>query len=641
MLQSFSDRIRNSRWLGYLIVGLISVPFALWGIQSYIGGPSADAAAEVNGTTIPVQQIQRMASQQRQQLRQRFGGQLPEGLGERIFLQRALSEAINREVLRQATVESGFRVTDEILRRNIRQQEMFQRDGEFDPELYRGLLSQSGLSPQQYEADVRGGYAIQQLQRGLAASGFVLNGEARAVARMMREERELSLLVHPRDATAARIKLDEAAVRTYYEDHKGRFQRPAQLRVDYIELNMNELMSQVDVSEEDLRVEYRANESRYKGQEERKAAHILLEVEDSVAGEDAEEQTLEKARDLRERLQAGSSFAQLAREHSDDPGSAEQGGDLGYVGSGTMVEAFEEALFSLEQKGATSEPVRSPYGYHLIKLLDVRKGESRSFEEAREEIASDLRKRRAERLFYDRVEVLRNNAYEQPGSLKPAADATGIPLQTSDWFSRQSGDGIAASGDVREAAFSPEVRAEGLNSDLIELGPRQVLALRASDERPAQARPFEEVQARAREELRAERIARALQTWVEETRAKLDEGADPASLAGDPVSFRRPGWIGRTQENAGLETAVRERAFALPAPSPAAGPVHAGVELSSGDRAVVIVSDSRLPEVDRETVTSVARQGLQQSISGEVQAYVSALREAAEITRNEEALGNR
>lgn len=635
MLQSFSDRIRNSRWLGYLIVGLISIPFALWGIQSYVGGPSPNVAAEVNGEIIPVQQIQRMAAQQRQQLRERFGGSLPEGLGDRIFLQRALSEAINREVLRQATSEAGFRVTDEILRQNIQQQEMFRRNGEFDPELYRGLLSQSGLTPQQYEADVRAGYAIQQLQRGVAASAFVLDGEARGAARMMHEERRLSVLVHPRATAAARIELDEEAVRAYYEDNKGRFQRPPQLQVDYLDLNMQDLTAQIEVTEEDLRAAYRGNESRYKGREERQAAHILLEV-DTSAGEDAEDRTLEKARQLREHLQQGANFAELAREHSDDPGSAEQGGDLGYVTRGSMVEAFEQALFSLEEEGSVSEPVRSPYGYHLVKLLDIRKGETRSFSEARDEIATDLRRRRAERLFYDRVEVLRNNTYEQPGSLQPAADAAGIPIRTSEWFSRQSGEGIASNAAVRQAAFSPEVRGEGLNSDLVELGPRRVVALRVSDERPAEARPFEEVRDQARDKLREQRIAQALQRWVEETRNRLDQGADPASLAQEPVSLREPGWVSRGQQDSAVDPTVQEQAFSLPAPG--TGPVHGATELPSGDRAVVIVEDSRLPEVDREAVNNIARQSRQQRSAGEVQAYLAALREAAQITRREEAL---
>jgi len=640
MLQSFSDRIRNSRWLGYLIVGVISIPFALWGIQSYVGGPSASVAAEVNGTEIPVQQIQRMAAQQRQQLRQRFGGELPEGLSDRMFLRQALSEAINREVLRQAAVDAGFRVTDEALRRNIQQQEIFQREGRFDPELYRGLLSQSGLTPSQYEADVRQGHAIQQLQRGLAASGFVLDSEARMVASLMHEERRLSLLVHPRAAVAEKIEPTEAEVRAYYERNTERFQRPAQVRADYIELSMTELTSQVEVTEEEIRAEYRSDASRYRGQEERRAAHILIEV-DGSGGQEAESRALERARQLHERLQNGASFEKLAREHSDDAGSAKQGGDLGYVARGMMVEAFENALFSLEEEGNVSRPVRSPYGYHLIKLVDVRKGDSRSFEEVRDEIAENLRRRRAERLFYDRVEALRNSAYEQPGSLGPAADASGLPVRTTEWFSRRSGTGIASESAVREAAFSEEVRVEGLNSDLVELGARRVVVLRVNEERPAEARPFEEVEARAREELKAQRVSQALQHWAETVRARLDEGTDPASLATGPVSLRQPGWVGRSEQTEAVEPVVQERAFSLPAP-PDGERVHAGIELASGDRAVVVVEASRLPEIDAETMDSAGRQHLQRRISAEIQAYLAALRNAADISRNEEALfGNR
>lgn len=638
MLQAFSDRIRNSRWLGYLIVGLISVPFALWGVQSYFGGPSASTAAEVNGETIPLQQVQQMAARQRQQLREQLGGRLPEGLGERMFLERALSEAINREVLRQATMEAGYRVTDEILRRNIQQQSMFRRDGEFDPALYRELLSRSGLSPQQYEADVRAGYAIQQLQRGIASSTFVLEREARETARMMREERKLSLLVHPRAAIESTVEPDDAAVREYYERNLDRFQRPAQIRVDYIELNMDELMAQVEVTEDDLRAEYRGKETRYKGQEEREAAHILLEV-DEQAGEEAENETLQKARELRDRIREGAEFAELARAHSEDAGSANQGGELGYVGRGTMVEAFEKALFSLESEGAVSEPIRSPYGYHLIKLLDVRRGDSRSFAEVRDEIESDLRKRRAERLFYDRVEVLRNNAYEQPGSLQPAADATDLPIERSEWFSRQSGEGIVANEQVRGVAFSPDVRDEGLNSDLVELGPRRVVALRLSDERPAEPRPFDQVRDQARQELRKKRVAQALAEWAEDVRARLDEGVEPARLAVDPVELRNPGWVARAQDEADIDPSVQQTAFSLPAPG--ADPVHEATTMANGDHAVVIVEASRLPDVGQETVATVADQQRQQRISGEIRAFLAALREAAEITRNEDNLSTR
>ncbi|MDX1609937.1 MAG: SurA N-terminal domain-containing protein, partial [Halofilum sp. (in: g-proteobacteria)] len=370
MLQSFSDRIKNSRWLGYVIVGVISVPFALWGIQSYVGGGGTNEAAEVNGEPIPVFQVQRIASQQRQRLRQQLGGSLPAGLDERLFMERALEQLIERELLRQAVADAGFRVTDETLRRNIRQQPMFRRDGQFDAELYRRLLSQAGLSPQQYEADVRAGYRIEQLRRGITDSGFVTADEARRMARLQRQERDLAVLVHPRTAAGAAVSLDEEALRAYYEQNSDAFQRPAQVRAAYLELDMAALRAQVEIDEETLRAEYRANQDRYGGQEERRAAHILIEA-DAQSGSEPAQEALQTARELRERLAEGADFETLAREHSDDPGSAGQGGDLGYVSRGSMVDAFEQALFSLEEEGAVSDPVRSPYGYHLIKLLDV------------------------------------------------------------------------------------------------------------------------------------------------------------------------------------------------------------------------------------------------------------------------------
>lgn len=634
MLQSFSDRIRNSRWLGYLIVGLISIPFALWGIQSYVGGGSTTAAAEVNGERIPVFQVQQMASQQRQQMRERFGGELPEGLGDRLFREQALNQLIERELLRQAATDGGFRVTDSTLRRSIREQEMFRRDGRFDSELYQRILSQAGLSPQQYEADVRGGYRIEQLRRGIVDSGFVLPGEARENARLMREERDLALLVHPRSAAEAAVELGDEELRAYYEEHQSEFQTPPQVRVSYVELDMQALRSQVEVSEEDLRAEYRADREQYAGQQERDAAHILLEV-DSEAGPEAEEQALEAARELHARLQEGADFAELAREHSQDPGSAEQGGRLGTISRGSMVESFEEVLFALEEEGAVSEPVRTPYGYHLIKLLDIHSSESRSFEDARDEIEQEVRGRRAERLFYDRVEVLRNTAYEQPGSLEPVADVTGLDIRRSDWFSRADGEGIADNETIRAAAFSAEVREERLNSELIELGQRRVVVLRVDEERPARPKPFEDVRAEVEQRLRSERTEQILTEWVEETLTRLDEGATPSSLAEEPVRLEERGWVARTAGE--TDPAVQQTAFDLSLPDENEV-THAAAELRNGDRAVVLVRGARLPEVDDEAVAQARQQGLRAAISAEIGAYLAALREEAEIIRNEEAL---
>lgn len=633
MLQAFNDRIRNSPWLGYAIVIAISIPFALWGIQSYVSGPDPSVAAEVNGTEITAATLNQEVSQQRQALRERFG-ELPSGFSESLLRRQALETLITRELLRQAAADANLRVDDARLARRIQQQSMFQSDGRFDRQLYERMLAQAGMSPSRYEARIREQYRVDQLRDGVGETGFVLDDEGRRIARLQGQERRVGLIRRDRDAVAAQVEVDEDALRSYYREHPEAFQRPARVRVDYLELDLETLGQQVEVSEEDLRAQYRADRERFRGQGAREAAHILVEVPG-----DASEQAVQEARGeaerLRERIAGGADFAALAREHSDDTGSAAQGGELGYITRGTMEEAFEQALFSLEEPGAVSAPVRTQYGFHLIKLLDVREPEPKPFAEARAEIERELRTRRAERLFYDRVEVLRNTTYENPGTLQPAAEATGLEVRRSDWFTRAQGEGIASAEAVRTAAFSEEVLEERRNSDLLELGRRHVAVVRVTEHRPPEVRPFEEVRDTVAERVRAQRVTERLRAWSDEVVASLREGRHPSAFAGDGSELRDLGWI--TEVDGEVPGPVRSAAFELPPPDDGAS-THRAVSLDGGDRGVVIVSGLRLPEVGEEELRS-ARDRLRQAIArGELQAWVAALRGQAEIERNRSVL---
>lgn len=634
MLQAFNDRIRNSRWLGYAIVIAISIPFALWGIQAYVSGPDESVAAEVNGTEITATALEQRVSQQRQLLRERFG-ELPPAFSDRLLRQRALETLITRELLRQAAADANLRVSDARLASRIQQQSFFQSDGRFDREMYRRTLAQAGLSPSQYEARMREEFRLEQLRQGVRDTGFLLADESRRIARLRAQERRVALLQRARASVAEEVRLEEDALRSYYREHEDAFRTPARVRVAYIELDLEALAQQVEVSEEDLRARYRENRERYRQQAAREAAHILVEVPGD-APEEAEQEARRRAERLRERLVAGEAdFAALAREHSDDAGSAEQGGNLGYLTRGTMAEAFDRALFALDEPGAVSEPVRTRYGFHLIKLLDVREPETKSFAEARDEIERELRTRRAERLFYDRVEVLRNTAYENPGTLQPAAEATGLEVQRSDWFSRASGKGIAATEAVRQAAFSDVVLEERRNSDLVELGQRRVAVLRVDGHRPPETRPFEEVRDAVAERVRAQRMAERLRAWSEEVVAGLREGREPAAFTGDGATLRDLGWI--TEADGAVPGPVRSAAFELPPPADGDSTYRA-VSLDGGDRGVVIVSGFRLPEVAEEELRA-AQERLQQALAGaELAAWVAALREQADIVRNERVL---
>ncbi len=441
MLQSFKDRIRGSRWLGYTIVGIISVPFALWGIQAYMGGGGQTVAATVNGEEIPSREVERLVAQQRQALNQRFDGNLPDAFTDQMLRERVLDQLISRELLSQTAAEANLQLSERALAERIRGQSMFHRDGGFDRDLYRQILGQSGLTPSQYEARVRNGARVEQLRQGILQSSFVLEPEVRRLARLAGQEREVVSLQYSREAARQAVAVDDEAVETYYEQNRDRFQTPEQVRLAWVELDIESLKKQVEVPEEELRREYESAGQRYREAAEREAAHILIEVPQD-ADEEAEQEALEKIRSLRERLEEGASFAELAEEYSEDSGSAQQGGDLGFIKRGMMVEPFEEALFSLSGDGSVSDPVRTTYGWHLIKLLDVREREQKPFEEVKDEILDDLRTRRAEERFYERVDVLQNTAYENPDSLEAVADATGLSIRRSEWIARDTGEGI-------------------------------------------------------------------------------------------------------------------------------------------------------------------------------------------------------
>ncbi|WP_070988734.1 SurA N-terminal domain-containing protein [Halofilum ochraceum] len=632
MLQSFKDRIRGSRWLGYTIVGIISVPFALWGIQAYMGGGAQTAAVTVNGEEIPSRQVERLVAQQRQTLSERFGGSLPEAFSDQMLRERVLEQLISRELLEQTAADANLQLGEQALAERIRGQSMFQRDGGFDRDLYRQILGQSGLTPSQYETRVRDSARVEQLRQAIVGSSFVLEPEARRLARLAGQERRVVSLRYGRDAASAAVEVEEEAVETYYQENRERFRTPEQVRVAWVELDIEALKEQVEVSEEDLRREYESAGQRYRSASEREAAHILIEVPED-ATEDTEQQALDEIRSLRERLEDGADFAELAREYSDDSGSARQGGDLGAVKRGMMVEPFEEALFALSGEGSVSEPVRTTYGYHLIKLLDVREREQEPFEEVKDEIRDDLRTRRAQDRFYERVDVLQNTAYENPDSLEVVAEATGVPVQRSEWISRDSGEGIGSNEAVREAAFSPTVLDERRNSDVIELGERRIAVIRVTDHREPQPRPLDEVRAQVRERVESERIETRMREWSQSVIERLNNGASFEEIAaeGDGVDLVEHGWVRRGASD--VSRNLLETAFGLAPPGSDAS--YADLTLSGGTRAVVAVREIRYPEVVEDTLAQTNQRRARIQSEAEFRAWMEALRAEADITRRD------
>lgn len=638
MLQAFSDRIKNSRWLGYLIVAFISVPFALWGIQAYFTGGGPDEVAEVNGVAIPTHVLDREAGERRQQIREERGGSLPDDFDDTELRQRVLDELINDELLAQAASGMGMSTNDEQVARMIRDQEFFQRNGSFDVDLYRQVLARSGMQPADYEARMRRADRIRQLERGLVDSSFVLPSEARHIATLERQQREVSLLRIPADAAEDIVRIDDEEVRRFYDEHADRFMTPRQLRIEYLSLDMDQLAETIDVNEEEIRAEFERRVQQAEGDAEREAEHIMIEL-----GRDATDDEEQEARDLLERLrnetlEQDADFAELAREYSDDIGSAEQGGDLGPISRGDMDEDFERALFELDEVGALSEPVRTRFGLHLIRLAGMDDVDGPSLDDLRDEIRADLQRRQAEEFFFDRVDALVNAAYENPGSLEPAAEATGIEIEESDWFSRSDGAGIGDHEAIRAAAFDDDVRIEGRNSDLIEIDDRHVAVLRLVQEREPESIPFADVEAEVRDELRQTRIAEMREGWLRDLRADLDEGTNIEALAEretPPITLDGPATVRFDTREGPFPRDVNELAFDLPVPEREGVPSVEQIELDDGEQALLLVHSVTYPEPESDQVAQFEFLLQRLSANAEIQAWIETLRSKADIEINE------
>lgn len=630
MLLSFRDSVKNSKWLKYAIIGVISVPFVLFGIGSYFGGGGDIFAAKVNDSEVSLQAYEQVYNQQRNRLRQAFGGKLPDAFSGDFLRQQALETAITQEVLLQTSNNNGFRLSDADLADEVSSIEPFHVDGSFNKSRYEQQLQSMGMSARQFEAQMRQDVTIDQLRRGISTTAFLLPSERSQLDGLRAQQREVASLTFQLAPYVAAAEASEEEQAKYFSDNAERYQHPEQVRVEYIELDAKVLESSIAVMDEDLRSLYDTRQASYVVPEERAASHILIAV-DADASEEALADATAKAEELRGQLGAGGDFAALAREYSDDPGSADMGGDLGSFPRGTMVPEFEDTLFAMNE-GDVSEPVRTEFGFHIIRLDAVTPQRGKIFEEVRDELVAEFRKQEAENLFFDRSEALGNAAYENSGSLVPAADTTGLEIQTSDWIHAGATAGIARFDQVRRAAFGAEVLSENLNSEVLEVGPNHVIVLRLKEHQAARPKALEEVREAVIQAVKREKATAALKAEVATALESLRGGGSAEALAeSEAVAYTAPRWVDRRGQ--GEPPALVQRLFRLSKPS-AGVPNLAEATLSGGDRVVLIFSAVRVDPADQATDDSRMLQEANRRGTVEYGALTDSLKQRADIVRN-------
>lgn len=629
MLQAIRDRATGI--IAWVIVILISIPFALWGVHEYFGGGGEPVVAEVDGAEITLRAYREALLAERNRLRELLGGRALGEAQEALLRKRVLESLIEDELIAARARDLGLHVGDALLAARIRARPEFQREGRFDRGLYEARLRAAGLSVPGYEALMRRAIASAQLRSAFDRAAVATPAEVEAFLRLQGQQRRLTLVTVPAEAFLDGVEVGEDEVRRYYESHAAEFTEPERVRVAYVDLTLDAVAREIPVDEDALRSLYEEEKARFVAPEERRVAHILIPVPKD-AGPEAEAKARAEAEALLARIRRGEDFAALAKERSADPGSAAKGGDLGFVGRGVLDEPLEEAVFALKKPGEVAGPVRTRFGYHIVKLLAVRGGKTKPFEAVRDALAREYRRRQAEARFYELADRLANLAYEQPDSLEPAAKAVGVPVRESGWFSREAGEGIAADPRVRAAAFGEAV-LEGDNSDPIELGPDRVVVLRLLERRPARRKPLAEVEGTIRERLRRAKAGERAAAAAERLLEAVAGGADPARAAAgvQGAKVEGPRWVGRG--GGGWPPAVVRRGFQLP--RPAAGRAVADrVPLAGGDQAVVVLHAVR--DGDPSKADEAERRGVAEAIArarGEaaLRAALATWRERAEV----------
>jgi peptidyl-prolyl cis-trans isomerase D len=602
MLLAIRERIMG--FLGWVILGILFVAFAFFGLNSYLQDDVSSFAAVVNGEEISQREYQRAYEQLRRRMEQQLGESFdPAMLDENMLRAGSLQQLINQKLLIQAADAEGFSASNEQIASSINAVDAFKEDGVFSKNKYEQVLGYQGVSPAGFEQSLKQDITANQFTVGVSATAAAPADNLAQAYVLEGQQRRFKYLVLPLSGFTENVTVSDEDIQSYYETNADAFMTPERVRAQYLELDVATLDTGVEISDEALQVLYDEQAEKYVTPEERHARHILVRL-----APDADEETttaaLNKANDIVARLDKGEDFAILAKELSDDTGSAANGGDLGSFGRGLMTPEFEKAAFEL-QSGEVSKPVKSPFGIHIIELIEITPEMATPLEEVREELTARLLSTERADLFYEQAEVLSNTAFEQPDTLQGAAEELGLAIQETDWVSMADGSGIAQHAKVREALFSEDVMDNGNNSAAIEIGPDHVVVIRVLERQEAAQKPLETVKAQIRQILVVENGRAQAEAKGQQYLADLRSSATDLDTIATAESLQVLATENITRNAVEPAADIVITAFAAAEPS-ADKPVHAGAMTATGDYVIIALEEiiagdySRLPPAVQE-----------------------------------------
>jgi peptidyl-prolyl cis-trans isomerase D len=628
VLQSIRDRAQG--WFATVVFGLLLIPFALWGVNWYVRERSEVVVAKVNGTKIRLQEYERAYQEQRRYLQNLLSD--PSLLEGTFLKQQTIDKVVNDRLLASATERHGLRIGDGDLVGAIQLFPAFQQDGKFVPQLYENRLRDLGLSPTGFEERMRVDLATEQLHQGVSDTNFVTQAAVEVVEKLKGQKRDVVFATVAAEPLKSQIVPTDAEIEDYYQRNSARFMSPEMVKLAYVELSAEELGKRVAVEEQALKDYYESNKATYSTPEERSANHILVHVK-----KDAKPEEVEAARKLAEgylnEAKSGKSFEDIAMQNSDDVGSKAEGGKTGFFPRGVMAKEFDEAAFSM-QPGELRGPIRTEFGWHVIRLNEIKPASSKTFEEARADVEAAVRKEQAEKKFFDLADQLSTLTYENSDSLEPAAKALELTVKETDFVARTGGQGLFANPKVLETAFSGEVVTERLNSQPVEISPTHTIVMRLLEHKPSALRALPEVRTEVVTLVTAEMAKRKAEERGKALLERLVKGEEREALA----RSEQLAWTevkGATRDDdAKLSRAVGRLAFRIPYATPGEAR-YDGVSLGTGDYVIVGITGVSEPDLSKpdEEKRKVERESLFANYANnDWRDYLAALKADAKIT---------
>jgi peptidyl-prolyl cis-trans isomerase D len=551
-------------WLAKVILGLIAITFALFGIDSYMkGDKSGGIVAEVGDVGVSREELAREIQAQSDRMREALGPTFDPAVTETVdFRKKVLDNLIEHKALLQDAQKLKFLAPDAYIASVLAQIPAFQQDGKFSQQRYEAVLRQNGRTPGQFENELRQSFMLDAITSPVSLAAFPSSTSVSEIARLVAQQREIAWADLPASSVASQVKLTPADVERYYTDHKAKFTEPEQIRAEYLVLDMAAVSAGITVSDQAIADYYKSNAAQFGQPEQRSASHILIAV-DKNANAAARAKAKAKAIELFETLQkTPGRFADLARTQSQDPGSAAQDGSLGSFSRGMMVKPFEDAVFSMKPNEIRG-PVETDFGYHIIRLDGIKPAKITPLAQVRDAVVDAVRKQQAQKAFADQADSFGNLVYENANSLQPAATAAKLTIKQSGWMTARNAPAPFNHAGLMDALFSPESIKSRQNTEAIEVQPGTLVAARVVDYRPARLRPLAEVSQTIEAQLHAEQSARLLSQKGEATVQALTKGNEAGlEWSAFQVVGRQPSAV---LDSAGVKAVFRLNGEKLPA----------------------------------------------------------------------------